>query len=94
MIGAISGGSLYRKSSFLLDALDTQILPEFIHIHEQPHLKMALGSAMYDAEGVKTTSRDIVAKGVLQGYVLSSYSARKLGMQTTGNAGGVHNLDY
>ncbi len=92
LIGAISGGSLYRKSSFLLDALDTQILPKFIHIHEQPHLVMALGSAMYDAEGVRTTSRDIVADGVLQSYVLSSYSARKLGMQTTGNAGGVHNL--
>ena len=92
LIGAISGGSLYRKSSFLLDALGTQILPEFIHIHEQPHLKMALGSAAYDAEGVATAARDIVADGVLQGYVLSSYSARKLGMKTTANAGGVHNL--
>ncbi len=92
LIGAISGGSLYRKSSFLLDALGTQILPEFIHIHEQPHLKMALGSSTYDAEGVSTISRDIVKEGVLQGYVLSSYSARKLGMKNTGNAGGVHNL--
>lgn len=92
LIGAISGGSLYRKSSFLLDALDTQILPDFIHIHEQPHLKMALGSANYDSEGVATVARDIVADGILQGYVLSSYSARKLGMVTTGNAGGVHNL--
>jgi len=92
LIGAISGGSLYRKSSFLLDALDTRILPEFIHIHEQPHLKMALGSAVYDSEGVTTTNRDIVTGGILKGYVLSSYSARKLGMKTTGNAGGVHNL--
>jgi PmbA protein len=92
LIGAISGGSLYRKSSFLLDALDTKILPEFIHIHEQPHLKMALGSANYDSEGVATVARDIVTEGVLKGYVLSSYSARKLGMQNTGNAGGVHNL--
>ncbi len=92
LIGAISGGSLYRKSSFLLDTLETQILPEFIHIHEQPHLKEALGSANYDSEGVATASRDIVTEGVLKGYVLSSYSARKLGMKTTGNAGGVHNL--
>jgi len=92
LIGAISGGSIYRKSSFLLDAVDTQILPSFIHIHEQPHLKMALGSSLYDAEGVATKSRDIITEGVLQGYVLSSYSARKLGMQSTGNAGGVHNL--
>lgn len=92
LISAISGGSLYRKSSFLLDSLGTQILPEFMHIHEQPHLKMALGSANYDSEGVATAARDIVVDGVLQGYVLSSYSARKLGMETTGNAGGVHNL--
>jgi len=92
LVSAISGGSLYRKSSFLLDALDTQILPEFIHIHEQPHLKMALGSAAYDSEGVATAARDIVTDGILKGYVLSSYSARKLGTKTTGNAGGVHNL--
>ena len=92
LIGAISGGSLYRKSSFLLDALDTQIFPEFVHIYEQPHLLGALGSAVFDSEGVATQSRDIVRDGVLRGYVLSSYSARKLGMQSTGNAGGVHNL--
>ena len=92
LVGAVSGGSLYRKSSFLLDTLGTQILPDFIHIHEQPHIKMALGSAAYDGEGVKTAGRDIVSKGILQGYVLSSYSARKLGMVSTGNAGGVHNL--
>jgi PmbA protein len=91
-IGAVSGGALYRKSSFLLDALDKQIFPEFIHIHEQPHLKGALGSAAYDGEGVATKPRDIVSNGVLRGYVLSTYSARKLGLTTTGNAGGVHNL--
>jgi len=92
LIGAISGGNLYRKSSFLLDALDTQIFPEFIHVYEQPHLKAALGSAAYDSEGVATKARDIVSEGVLRGYVLSTYSARKLGMHSTGNAGGVHNL--
>lgn len=92
LIGAISGGSLYRKSTFLLDALDTQIFPEFVHIQELPHLHGALGSSNFDDEGVATKSRDIVKDGVLRGYVLSTYSARKLGLQTTGNAGGVHNL--
>ncbi|MDD5579203.1 MAG: metalloprotease PmbA [Methylobacter sp.] len=91
-IGAISGGNLYRKSSFLLDALGTQVFPKFIHIYEQPFLKGALGSSAYDGEGVATKARDIVSEGILQGYVLSTYSARKLGMQSTGNAGGVHNL--
>jgi PmbA protein len=92
LVGAISGGNLYRKSSFLLDALDTQIFPDFIHIYEQPLLKAALGSSAYDGEGVATQTRDIVRDGYLRGYVLSTYSARKLGMQSTGNAGGVHNL--
>jgi PmbA protein len=91
-IGAISGGNLYRKSSFLLNALDSQIFPEFIHIHEQPHLKGALGSAAYDGEGVATKTRDIVSDGILRSYVLSTYSARKLGLHSTGNAGGVRNL--
>ncbi|MEF3075070.1 metalloprotease PmbA [Methylobacter sp. Wu1] len=91
-MSAISGGNLYRKSSFLLDALDAQVFPEFIRIHEQPHLKGALGSANYDGEGVATQTRDIVSGGILRGYVLSTYSARKLGMRSTGNAGGVHNL--
>jgi len=91
-IGAISGGNLYRKSSFLLDALDTQVFPEFVRIHEQPYLKGALGSGAYDGEGVATQTRDIVSDGILRGYVLSTYSARKLGMHSTGNAGGVHNL--
>jgi len=91
-IGAISGGNLYRKSSFLLDAIDTQVFPEFIHIHEQPHLIGALGSSAYDGEGVATHARDIVSDGILRSYVLSTYSARKLGLQSTGNAGGVRNL--
>lgn len=92
LVSAISGGNLYRKSSFLLNALATKIFPDFIHIHEQPHLVKAMGSANYDSEGVGTQTRDIVLNGVLSGYVLSSYSARKLNLQTTGNAGGVHNL--
>lgn len=91
-IGAISGGSLYRKSSFLLDALGTPVFPEFIHIYEQPHLLGALGSAAYDGEGIATKTRDLVNGGILQSYVLSTYSARKLGLHSTGNAGGVRNL--
>ncbi len=89
---AIRGGALYRKATFLLDHLGKQIFPAHIHIHEQPHLKRALGSTPFDNEGVATLARDIVRDGVLQGYILDSYAARKLGMQTTGNAGGVHNL--
>ena len=91
-ISAINGGSLYRKASFLVDHLGKQVFPGFIHIHEQPLLKKALGSAPYDTEGVATQARDLVRDGVLQGYVLDSYSARRLGMETTANAGGVHNL--
>ena len=90
--GAIRGGSLYRKSSFLLDHLGKPVFPDFMRIHEQPHLRGALGSAPFDSEGVATRARDLITDGVLQGYVLDSYSARKLGLQTTGNAGGVHNL--
>jgi PmbA protein len=92
LVGAISGGNLYRKSTFLLDALNTQIFPDFIRIHEQPLLQGALGSSAYDGEGVATQTRDIVSEGVLRGYVLSTYAARKLGLASTGNAGGVHNL--
>lgn len=92
LISAVSGGNLYRKSSFLLDSLGKKIFPDFIHIHERPHIRNALGSAPYDAEGVATANRDIVVDGILRSYVLGSYSARKLGMETTGNAGGVHNL--
>ncbi len=91
-VSAISGANLYRKASFLLDHLGKQIFPEFIRIHEQPHLLSASGSCVYDNEGVATKDRNIVEDGVLQAYVLSSYSARKLGLETTANAGGVHNL--
>ncbi len=91
-ITAISGGSLYRRASFLLDSLGKQVFPKHLRIHEQPHLKKALGSAAFDNDGLATHARDIVKAGVIEGYVLSTYSARKLGMQPTGNAGGVHNL--
>lgn len=92
LIGAIRGGALYRKASFLLDKRGEQVFPSFVHIHEQPLLPKALGSSAFDAEGVATANRDIILDGVLQGYVLDSYSARRLGMTTTANAGGVHNL--
>ncbi|MEJ2654960.1 MAG: metalloprotease PmbA [Acidihalobacter sp.] len=92
-VAAIRGAALYRKSSFLLDHLGQQVFPEFLNLQEQPHLPRALGSAPFDGEGVATKARDVVRDGVLQGYVLDSYSARRLGMQTTGNAGGVHNLN-
>lgn len=91
-VAAVSGGNLYRRSSFLLDAAGTRVFPDFVRVHEQPHLPGALGSAAFDGEGVATRARELVAGGVLQGYVLSSYSARRLGLVTTGNAGGVHNL--
>jgi PmbA protein len=91
-VAAIRGAALYRKSSFLLDHLGQQVFPEFLNLQEQPHLPRALGSAPFDGEGVATKARDVVRNGVLQGYVLDSYSARRLGLQTTGNAGGVHNL--
>jgi len=91
-ISAISGGSLYRKTSFLVDSLGKNIFPAFMQIREEPHLKRELGSAPFDDEGVVTRARDIIKDGVLQSYVLGSYSARKLGMHTTGNSGGVHNL--
>ncbi len=91
-IGAIRGGNLYRKSSFLLDHLGKRVFPEFMEIDERPHLPRALASAPFDSEGVATAERRIVGDGVLQGYVLDAYSACKLGMETTGNAGGVHNL--
>ncbi|MDG4554743.1 MAG: metalloprotease PmbA [Candidatus Competibacter sp.] len=91
-VAAIRGGALYRKASFLLDRLGTPVFPEFVTIRERPRLPGALGSAPFDSEGVATADRDVVANGVLQGYVLDSYSARRLGMRTTGNAGGAHNL--
>ena len=91
-VHAASGGSLYRKASFLVDALGKRIFPEGFAISERPHLRRGLGSSPFDDDGVATRDREVVADGVLQGYFLSTYSARKLGMETTGNAGGSHNL--
>lgn len=91
LVMGISGGSLYRKSSFLLDKLGESILPEWFNIQELPHLKRGLASSMYDAEGVRTKDLKIIDNGVLNSYLLTSYSGRKLGMQTTGHAGGIHN---
>ncbi len=91
-IGAITGSAQYRKASFLLDAVGDKIFPDFVTIEERPHILKAMSSTPYDAEGVATYDRDIVAGGTLQAYVLSSYSARRLGLQTTANAGGTQNL--
>ncbi len=91
-IGAIRGGALYRKASFLLDQLDQPVFPEFVRIHEQPLLPQGLGSAPFDSEGVATQERDFITDGILRSYVLDSYSGCKLGMSTTGNGGGVRNL--
>ncbi|NQY34035.1 MAG: metalloprotease PmbA [Alteromonadaceae bacterium] len=90
-ISAISGGNLYRKSSFLLDALGKKVFPEFLTINERPHIAKALASSAFDSEGVITQDRTIVANGDLETYLLTSYSARKLGLTTTGHAGGIHN---
>jgi PmbA protein len=92
LVHAASGGALYRKSSFLVDQLGRQIMPAFVDIAESPHIPRGLGSAAFDSDGVATRERPVVSGGVLQGYFLSAYTARKLGMQTTGNAGGSHNL--
>ncbi len=91
-LGAVRGSSQYRKSSFLLGAAGQQVFPSFLQLIERPHIPKALGSAPFDNEGVATRNRDLVKDGVLTGYVLGSYSARKLGLKTTGNAGGTHNL--
>ena len=92
LLSGIRGGAQYRKASFLLDHLDKQIFPERIRLDERPHIKGALGSAPYDTEGVITTPHDLVIGGILKSYVLDSYAARRLDMQSTGNAGGIHNL--
>jgi PmbA protein len=92
LVGAISGGALYRRASFLLDSLDTRVMADCVTIDELPHLPKGLASAPYDDEGVATSDRRLVDRGILRGYVLGSYSARKLGMASTGNSGGVHNL--
>ncbi|HTJ97086.1 MAG TPA: metalloprotease PmbA [Rhodocyclaceae bacterium] len=91
-VRAVSGGALYRKSSFLLDSLGTQVFPEFMQISERPHLIGGFASSPFDDDGVATHDREVIANGILQGYFLSTYSARKMGMQTTGNSGGSHNL--
>jgi PmbA protein len=91
-VGAASGGALYRRASFLLDALGTPVFAPHIDIVEEPHVPGALGSTSFDDEGVATRARSVVRGGVLEGWFLSSYSARKLGMKTTGNAGGAHGL--
>ena len=91
-VAAVSGGSLYRKSSFLLDSLGKRVFSPIVQIKDLPHVPKGLASSPFDDEGVATRARDIVADGVLNGYFLGSYSARKLGMKSTGNAGGNHNL--
>ena len=91
-VGAVRGGSQYRRASFLLDAAGQQVFPDWFSISERPHLPRALASAPFDHEGVATRDRELVTAGVLLGYVLGTYSARKLGLRTTGNAGGTHNL--
>lgn len=91
LVGAISGTSLYKKSSFLLDSLDTQIFPEWMTISEKPQLRKGIASVPFDQEGGKTVDRNIIENGVLQTYLLTGYAARKLKMQSTGHAGGIHN---
>ena len=91
-LGAIRGSSQYRKSSFLLGAAGQRVFPDFLELRERPHIRKGLGSSPFDGEGVATRDRELVSDGTLQGYVLGSYSARKLGLRTTGNAGGTHNL--
>jgi len=92
LIGAIAGVAQYRRSSFLLGAVGEKLFPDFFQIQERPHIPGAMASRSYDADGVATSDRELVVDGVLQGYVLSSYSARRLGLKTTANAGGAHNL--
>jgi len=91
-VQATSGGALYRKASFLVDSLGKKIFPDHVTVREDPFLRRGMGSGPFDEEGVRGHARDVVAAGVLQGYFLSCYSARKLGMKSTGNAGGAHNL--
>lgn len=92
LVGAVSGGALYRKASFLLDSAGTRLFPDWLSIDELPHLRRGLRSTAFDAEGVATRANPLVTDGVLQRYVLGSYSARRLGLASTANAGGVHNL--
>ncbi|ATD08010.1 MULTISPECIES: metalloprotease PmbA [Pseudoalteromonas] len=91
LVSGIGGGALYRKSSFLLDSLDTQIFNRCVNIEEKPHLLRGLASSPFDSEGVKTIDREIITDGVLNTYLLASYAARRMNMQATGHAGGIHN---
>ncbi len=92
LLGAVSGGALYRQASFLLDQVGKQVLPIWFNLNERPHIPRGQGSASFDAEGVATRDSALVTAGVLARYVLGSYSARKLGLESTGNAGGIHNM--
>jgi PmbA protein len=92
LLGAVSGGALYRQASFLLDHVGKPVMPAWLNIDERPHLPRGQGSGNFDAEGVATIDSALIEGGVLARYVLGSYSARKLGLQSTGNAGGIHNL--
>lgn len=92
LLGAVSGGALYRRASFLVDAAGTRLFPEWFSILEDPFLMRGFRSSSFDAEGVATSRSELVSEGVLQRYLLGSYSARKLGLASTGNAGGAHNL--
>ena len=89
---AIAGGAQYRKSTFLVDSIDEKVFPEFIRLHEQPHLLRAFGSGYFDKEGVATKNREVVVDGIVQNYIMGSYSARQLGLKSTANSGGTHNL--
>jgi len=91
-VHAASGGALYRRASFLLDRLNTLVMAPHLTLAEDPHIIGAMGSSPFDEEGVVTAARNVVSDGVLEGYFLSSYTGRKLGLPTTGNAGGSHNL--
>ena len=93
LLGALSGGSLYRKASFLLDSLGETVMPDRYSVTETPHEPGAMGSSAFDGDGVATRAQAFVAEGVVASYVLGTYSARRLGMETTGNGSGVHNVD-
>lgn len=91
LVGAISGGAIYRKSSFLLDSIGKSVFPSWLTIFEDPHILKGVGSSPFDSEGTQTVKRNIIEQGVLQTYLLGNYSARKLGLKSTGHAGGIHN---
>ena len=91
LVGAISGGSLYKKSSFLLDSINTQIFPDWMSITEDPHVIKGIASSPFDSEGGRTVKRDIIDNGFLQTYLLTGYASRKMGLKSTGHTGGIHN---